>query len=43
LESCRLLVCLWAFVGKHTGKREGGGQMWDRGLVEGLTGKWDII
>ena len=42
----------------HTGKREGGGPMWDgelaegqlgsgiswdEGLVEGVTGKWNII
>jgi hypothetical protein len=24
-------------------KKEGRGQMWDRGLVEVVTGKWDTI
>lgn len=35
--------CGWVGEHSHTGKGEGGGQMWDRGLVEGLTGKWGII
>jgi hypothetical protein len=33
----------WVEEHSHTGKGEGGGWMWDRGLVEGVTGKWDII
>jgi hypothetical protein len=27
----------------HTGKGDGGGQMWDGGLGGGVTRKWDII
>jgi hypothetical protein len=36
--------CGWVGEHPHRDKGEGEGQMWDgRGLMEGVTWKWDII
>lgn len=41
--SSRAGECGWVREHFHTGKGEGVGQIWDGGLVEGITEKWDII